>query len=188
MRPKINIKYAKLLDPFLKEYVKVNYPTYQFPSEEIVLDKVSLFQKTWSETEDLFFNFIEQYTKLQFQRNVIDCFIVSAISRDMSSPLIIRSRYDETEFIDSLIHELLHILLVDNNVSRFKYNKEISERTSNHINIFALLSCFYLKALKDENRLEKIKEKADDNNPDYKKAWEIVEEIGFEKVLENLNN
>jgi len=49
MRPEFNIKYGKLIDPFFKDSVGLNYPDYKFPLVEDVLEKVKLFRKVWEE-------------------------------------------------------------------------------------------------------------------------------------------
>ena len=123
----------------------IKYPDYQFPTEEQVLDKTKIFKNAWQKNEDLFINSIKEISGLSFQRNIIDCFIISATPRDMSAPLIIRSRYTEDEFVDVLMHELLHILLGDNKIDRFKYIKEEADRTLNHLYVFALLNYFYIE-------------------------------------------
>jgi len=187
MKPQINIRYGKLLDPFFKEHVLVKYPTYEFPTEEQVLTKVKIFQDTWKNYEDQFIESIKTVSGLSFKRSIIDCFIVSATPRDMSAPLIIRSRYDGEEFADIIMHELLHILLSDNKVNRFKYSKSESERTLNHLSVFALLNYFYIEILKDEKRLLKVKQKSKEgNNSEYARAWEIVEEVGYENIIDSL--
>lgn len=186
--PQIYIRYGKLIDPFFKDSVSINYPDYEFPTVDEIKDKVQLFRKTFEDNKDVFFVMLKDLG-LEFKRNTIDCFIVSATPRDMSAPLIIRSRYNETEFMDVMYHELLHKLFTDNEIPKYEYTDEISSTTINHIDIFAILKYFYLEFLKDEDRFQKIKEKsADLKNIQYKKAWEIVDIVGYKEIMKSIKN
>jgi hypothetical protein len=178
MKPEIKIKYGKLLDPFLIEYVKIKYPEYQFPTKESVLEKVSLFKEVWKNKGDNILEFLSKNTGLQFKRNIIDCFIVTATPKDMSSPLVIRSRYTEKEFIYIILHELIHILFSDNKVKYLEEYKNESLTTQNHIQLFLLIKKYHLNEINDPDYLEEIKNKSNTlQNKDYKRAWEIVDKI-----------
>jgi|AntRauTorcE11897_2_1112592.scaffolds.fasta_scaffold06469_3 hypothetical protein len=184
MKPKFNIKYGKLIDPFFKDSVSIKYPDYEFPTEEKIQEKIKLFKKAWEEKSDTFINFLYKETGLEFKRNVIDCFIVSATPRDMSAPLIIRSRYNEEEFLDTMYHELIHILFSDNKVSRDESFKNESIRVQNHIALHALLKKFYLEVLNDEVGFKRIYDKSsDEKNKEYRRAWDIVDEIGVDEII-----
>lgn len=183
MIPNVNIKYGKLIDPFFKEFVSVNYEGYKFPTYQEVEEKISLFKKTWAEKGPEFISFLYRTTGLEFKRNTIDCFIVSATPRDMSAPLIIRSRYSEEEFLDSIRHELIHVFLSDNKLKKIEGFNNESKTTINHIKVFALLEKYYKEVLKDEDNLIRLKNKSDEKNPDYLRAWEIVEEKGYQNIV-----
>lgn len=184
----INIKYGKLIDPFFKDSVLVNYPDYTFPSTEEVLEKVQIFKAEWQKHEEPFMNFLLDKTGLSFKRNVIDCFIVSATPRDMSAPLIIRSRYTPTEFIGIFLHELLHIFLADNKVKKQKGYEDESRTLINHLPVFALLEAYFTEIKQDKATITFLKSLAGDNpkNIEYKKAWKIVEEVGYQKIIEEM--
>ena len=183
----INIEYGKLIDPFFKDFVEKKYPDYEFPTEEDVLNKVNLFKEAWKEKGGLFMNDVCNVTELEFQKNIIDCFIVSATPKDMSAPLIIRSRYTEEEFLDTIYHELLHILLTGNKIKKAEGYDEETKTTVNHINIFAILKYYYLDILNDASGLERVVAKSEDpKNIDYKKAWDIVDEVGYKKLIEKI--
>jgi len=183
MKPTINVRHGKLIEPFFNGYVSLNYPDFEFPSDEEVKNKVELFKNIWREKEEVFINFLHNTTGLEFKRNVIDCFIVSATPRDMSAPLIIRSRYTEEEFVGVMYHELIHILFSDNKAKELEGYKDKPKTTRNHIQLFSLLNEFYLDILKDEEGLERIRAKSDDEkNIEYKKAWEIVDGLDYKEV------
>lgn len=147
----LDIKYANLLDPFLKEHIIKKYPDYIFPVEEEVQNKVKIFREIpvaeYIEKMEKFFN-------LSFKRNIIPVYIVSAIDRDMSAPLIIRSRYNKEEFTEVLLHELVHCLMTDNHIV-FQTSIE------RHIPVFKFLKS-----------VDMAKEEPKDY--DYKTAWHLA--------------
>jgi len=178
--PIINIKYGKLIDPFFRDSVKISHPEYKFPEIEDVLKKVSLFKDAWNKQESQIITFLYNETGLEFKRHIIDCVIVSATTRDMSAPLIIRSRYDEAEFVSIMLHELIHILFSDNLIKVEGYEDE-SKTTRNHIRLFVLMKKYYIEVLNEPELLDKIMSIPDTEiNKDYVKAWEIVNSMKFE--------
>ncbi len=186
MKPQINIRYGNLIDPFFKVYVEVKYPGYVFPTEEAVLGKIKDYRLAWEKMEEIFLNSIYKITNLEFKRNIIDCFIVSATPRDMSAPLIIRSRYTPDEFVDILMHELLHILFSDNKL-RGPTNKNLTERANNHVLLFAILKYFYTEILEDIERLNKVMTIPKvGNNKDYEDAWDAVNNGDYKSIISNI--
>lgn len=188
MNTTINIKYGKLIDPFFKDSVLVNYPNYTFPSKENVLEKVTLFKNEWQKHEEQFFNFLVEKTGLSFKRNIIDCFIVTATPRDMSAPLIMRSRYTPSEFIGVFTHELIHVLFSDNKVEKQKGYENESSTLRNHVPVFALLDAYFTEVSDEKEILTFLKGLAGNNpkNADYKKAWEIVNEVGYQNIIDDM--
>jgi len=183
--PVVNIRQGKLLEPFFQAYVKEKYPEHIFLDELGVAEKVSLFKTEWSLYQKVFFNAIFEVSGLRSTRNVIDVFIVSATDKDMSAPLIIRSRYEPKEFVNVLMHELLHIILTDNNVT-IAFGDE-SKTTKNHIYVFALLTYLFKEILHDERGLELEKKKSDsEKNLEYRRAWDIVEKNGYKEIISTL--
>ncbi|MCH7529792.1 hypothetical protein IIB50_01610 [Patescibacteria group bacterium] len=186
--PKITIKYGKLIDPFFKDSVEKNYPDYIFPSIEEVKKKVELFKEEWNSNGEKLLTAIFDITGLQFVRSHIDVFVVTATPRDMSAPFIIRSRYTPEEFVDMMLHELLHVLFGDNKLRFLKIEGE-SDRTLNHIEVFAVLTKLYKDTINDEIRLGKVRDKSyKGNNLEYKRAWELVDKIGYEKIIKELRS
>ena len=158
--PNITVKYGKLIDPYLKDWVKDRYPDYKFPTQEEVNDKIKLFKKVVEENRGMLEKACE-FTGMEFKRNQIDVFVVSAVNRDMSAPLIIRSRWNEEEFLEKFIHEILHVLFGDN-----KFSPEGENRTvANHLHVYAVMRHLGFE----------VKPK----DPDYVKAWELSKEYKF---------
>lgn len=183
----INIKRGKLLEPYFQAYVLQRYPDYQFPPEDEISEKIKIFKAEFVKSGEEFLNFLSDTTGLSFKRNIIDCYIVSATTRDMSAPLIIRSRWSAEEFMDVIMHELIHALFSDNKIEKIENKWNTSESTINHVMVFSLLKKFYLEVLKSEDRLKNIVSKSGpDNNVDYYNAWQIVDEVGFENIIQEI--
>lgn len=186
MRPKIKIKQGRLIEPFFKTFIEQKYPNFEFSSEETVKEKIKIFQEEWSKYNDLYFEGLEKLN-LHFQRNLIEVFIVSATDRDMNSPMIIRSRYDKKEFVSVLSHELLHTLFADNKFVQ-EYEQE-TQRTRNHIYVFAILEYLFKDIFNESERLKIEKSKSSpEKNSEYYKAWQIVEAEGHLNIIKKIKN
>jgi len=98
--------------------------------------------------------------------------------------------YDD--FIDILVHELIHNLFIQNEKSNkyFEYLAKMYKRenwnTIVHIPVHAIHKEIYLYFFNRE-RLEREKQICK-RYRDYKRAWEIVEKEGSKKIIEELRN
>lgn len=160
--PKINIRHGRLLEPFFKDYILNKYPDHVFFSEEEVLEKVDVFEKTFSERGNEALKRMYEITGLEFKKNIIDVFIVNATNRDMSAPLIIRARYTPNEFVEILIHELVHVLLTDN---KFPIDIHPDPTVAKHIPVY--------KVLKEMGYMREPKD------PKYKLAYDLADGFVF---------
>ncbi len=192
--PKINIIYGKLLDPIFLNYCK-NHPKWKnwtSPSKNEVLGKIKKYQKEWLKYEKKILLALIKVSGLSFNRDILDVYIVSGSPRQLSNPIIIKSGLLPSEFVDVLTHELIHRLLVLNNIKKKfiidkKYASE-EETAKNHIVVHALLKYIYLDILKDKNRLKKnILRSKHHNTNEYIRAWEIVEKEGYKKLIYEFN-
>jgi len=90
-------------------------------------------------------------------------------------------RTDEV-FIDTMIHEILHIF-VSGNIDYFEFVREkYSDElvlTQNHIIIYAFLESIYLD-LFNSKPLDYIRK---DLPEGYNRAIQIVKEVGYEKLI-----
>lgn len=136
--PTINIRHGKLIDPFFKGFIAAKYPDFVFLTEEHVLAQIALYKTAYQERGAALVEQMLAYTGLTFQRNIIDCFIVTATDRDMSAPLIIRARYTADEFLEVLLHELAHILMTDNG-TKLNLNLHENKTIENHIPVYAIM-------------------------------------------------
>jgi len=97
-------------------------------------------------------------------------------------------KYKVSDYIDTLVHELLHGLLSPRNkrtaeaVGKFmlKYKNE-RLKTRTHILLHAVHKHLYLKFF-GEKRLEKDIKNCQ-RRPEYGRAWEIVEAEGYKNII-----
>lgn len=126
---------------------------------------------------------------LRWKEPKIICYVVGC-ARPISDPLTIGiySRNNINYFIDTLIHELIHQIQSQNynktkkwfDYCYKKYSKE-TKTTKNHI----FLHAAHYKLLNDyygQKRLKRNIEK-DKKFIDYNRAWEIVQEEGYESII-----
>lgn len=193
MQTTINIKFAKLLDPYMRDWIQLKYPDYVFPTLEEVKEKTKLFRAEWDKNGQKILQALYDATGFEFKRNIIDVYIVSATNRDMSAPLIIRSRYTAQEFIEVITHELIHVLFGDNNFH--PGFEEENSTTRNHIYLYAILKHIYLDLLKQPEIFQKeITKYTPENlvlhpvNADYARAWQIVEEKGYMNLIKEVKD
>ena len=189
--PKIEFVYSDVYDRIwtkVKEKDKTSVKTI----EKYVKD----IEKIWGKIETKVLNKISKVSGLKWKEKKIKCYVLKS-GRCFSDPLTIVYFKDKRDFIDFLVHELIHQIQIqgaDNfhmwlRYLRKKYPKE-SQLTINHIFLHSVHKKIYLK-LFNKKRLEHdltISEKYHD----YKRAWEIVEEEGADNIIkkfkENIKN
>lgn len=180
--PKILIQYGRLIDPVFIFYCQNNpelkergWNEWAPPSKEDLDKKIKNYREEWSKHD-----IVRQLSKtlgLSFKRNIIDVFIVSGISRASSHPIIIKSGFKPKEFVITLAHELIHVILTDNKIQKVIYDKTKSDAVNNHVIVYAVLKKILDKELWD------IEVKAT-TSADYLEALELSEKIGSNKVIE----
>ncbi|MBI2409644.1 hypothetical protein HYV30_01205 [Candidatus Kaiserbacteria bacterium] len=190
--PKINIKYNRFLDPIFIFYCQNNpelkergWNDWKPPEAPVVLDRVEKYKAEWAKDGGEIIKNVCTVLGLSFQRNIIDVHIVSGSSRGFSEPIILKSGFSPKEFVDTLVHELIHALLQDN-IERVPVRilsdlfPDESTLTRNHIITHAVLKHVYIDILKDKSRLaENIERSSNADSPSYNRAWEIVDERGY---------
>ncbi len=118
--PKILIEYNRFLDPIFIAFIQ-SQPQWKdwkpAPLEE-VLEKVEEYKNEWEKYGPKILNALCEVTSLSFNREVIDVYIVSGNPRQFSNPVVIKSGFSPSEFVDVLTHELIHRLFVLNNLKK----------------------------------------------------------------------
>jgi len=193
MTPKIIFRYSHIYDVHWK-LVTENNPLRkrlqkEYPSSKTTLQYIRKIATVWGKKEKEYLQTLSSLTRLKWNRKEIHCYVVG-FCRPFSDPLTIRPYKNNDNFIDTLIHELVHNLLaLENNLEKgFKYfqkkYKEETKLTINHIPVDAILGLFHLKMF-GEKRLEKVIQ-FDSKSPEYKRAWEIAKKEGFENIIEKI--
>ncbi len=194
--PEIRIAYNRFLDPIFIFYCQNNpelkqrgWNDWTPPSRDEVKERVERYKAAWERDGEKILQAIQNALGLTFVRNVIDVHVVSGLSRGFSSPIVLKSGFAPGEFVDVLAHELIHVLFQDNvaQVPTSMLDELFpgeSITTRNHILVHAALAHLYLDILKDEKRLEANRQRSGKtSDPGYVRAWEIVDERGYQNLL-----
>ncbi|MEK7148388.1 MAG: hypothetical protein AAB770_00555 [Patescibacteria group bacterium] len=192
--PQIIIRYSKLLDPIFIFYcqnnpeLKKGWGDWVPMSREKLDENIKLFRKEWKRDEEKILRGICNILRLDFYRNVIPVYIVSGNPRQLSEPLVIKGDYSNpARFVDTLIHELIHVILTDNgekvpiSIEEKMFPNE-SHVTQVHVIVYAVLRYIYLEVLNDKERFEKYISTT--KSKDYIRALKIVEERGHRELIE----
>lgn len=194
--PQVDITYSKLLDPIFAFYCQNNPELKKgwsewapLPAREIE-ENVKLFQENWLKDGKKILQGVCDILVLDFHRNMIPVYVVSGNPRPFGDPIVIRADFARPEsFIDVLVHELIHILFMDNqkkvpwSIFMEMFPNE-SPSAQNHVIVHAVLKYVYLEILKDPERLQRdINRSSKHKNRDYIRAWEIVEERGYKELI-----
>lgn len=181
---KINFKYSWIYDQKWKTSLKNNEMQDKYPSPKEIKKYIELQKIKWSKYESKILLEISQITGLDWQESEIYCYVVGSC-KAFSDPLTLSMKADKN-FIDILIHELIHQIQIQNAKKLLKSYATLKSKypedsiiTINHIILFAVYMKLYLK-LFGKKRLQKNKPS---KNKEYVRAWEIVEKKGFENIL-----
>jgi hypothetical protein len=194
--PRIDIKYARFLDPMFKAYVLADsrWKDVVVPTEDEVKERIARYREEWERVGPQMLQGVCDVLGLRFDRPVMDVYIVSLNPRSFSDPVVLKSGYDPREFPSVLVHELIHRLFTINidrvypTIFSDLFPKE-TPTTQNHVVLHAVLKHVYLDVLHDGSLLsEHIARSKKHPTSDYSRAWEIVEERGHTEVIEEFKN
>lgn len=185
--PKIRIIYGKFLDPIFKGWFssQPNFKDRIIPEKEYVDNQILMYKEQWNLYGDKILKSLCEITGLNFERNIIDVFVVSDVYRPFSRPLVITSKYKKDAFINFMIHELVHCLFSDNELSGKGDYPHPKKEVSKHVVVHALMEYILVNVLNlpeyllaDKNNCNKFPELG------YKEAWGIVEREGYINLIE----
>ena len=194
--PHIDIKYARFLDPMFKAYVAMDprWKDVAVPTEDEVKERIVRYREEWGRVGPQMLQGVCNALGLSFDRPVIDVYIVSLNPRSFSDPIVLKSGYDPHEFPSVLVHELIHRLFTIN-IERVYPTifsdlfPEETPTTQNHVVVHALLKYVYLDVLHDESLLTgHLARSKEHSTSDYSRAWDIVNERGYKKIIEEFKN
>lgn len=200
--PQVRIKFSELLYDNVSVHLNELWAKGRdsIASKEQCEEWAENYRQEWAKYESKILPAICQELSLEFHKPVIDVSLAPWI-RAMSDPLIMSFNKYPNQFVDALTHELVHVLLTDNNKFTFfddgaeplderwkkLFGEEHSFTTLVHIPVHAVLKYVYLDVLDEPNRLERD---IDDNKktPGYKEAWQYVEDNDYKQIINKLKN
>lgn len=200
--PEIRINYARLLqEDVSKKISKLN--NWWLPSDEKSMERTEDYRRAWKPKEPQILILMQDCLGVAFYKKVIDVHIAANIL-PKSQPLIISMQDTPDQFIDTLTHELIHVLLTDNsklslqganrdfqisNVWQNMFNSEQDLSTLSHIPVFAVFKKIMLDVHQDSSRIDRDKEMLKKfGSTSYLKSWDYVEKVGYEEIIEKLKN
>jgi hypothetical protein len=199
--PQVRIKFSWLL----YEYVsRDKYKLYgkewgDIPAYEQCEKWTENYRQEWTKYEDRIIPALTTALGVSFRQPIIDASVAPGI-RAMSDPLILNFMYYPDQFVDSLTHELIHVLLTDSDKFSLKgdthgidlidaWRKLYGEHdfeTMVHIPVHAIHKYIYLDVFKEPERLRQdIKTVAADGSS-YANAWRYVEAHDYRQMVEEL--
>jgi hypothetical protein len=201
--PEIRINFSYLLHGVSKNLDKFFNPEdSKLAGPEQCEEWATAYRDEWAKHEEKILKALHEIVGLQFHKNVIDVSLVQYFI-PQSDPLIIHFLNEPDLFVDVLAHELIHLLLTDNEVVQLnshdneknlkkEWTKLFGERhdfkTLVHIPVHAILKSLYLDFLDEEYRYTRDVERASSLNKgaSYVSSWEYVNENGYKEIIAKL--
>jgi len=163
--------------------------------------KAELYRKAWAKHEGDILSAMQQVVDLKFYQPVIDVSLAPMFV-PKSDPLIINLRYEPNHFVDTLTHELWHVLLTDNNKVSIKNNyvnlvekwerlfgNEHSFKMLVHIPVMAGCKYIFNDILNEPKRQARDVDDTKtwgESGKDYLDAWEYVDSHDYKEILSQL--
>ncbi len=162
-----------------------------YPSRAEIKEVMTTWRMWWSKVEEkhAILSYLESLTRRSLTRH-LECFVYGAGLNAMSTPFLMPvlngkgNVRTEQMFVETIIHELLHMYLVTDNDVYWKYVREYYQSETivcqNHILLYAMLHKIYNDVFEGEPI-----DFSRDNLPDgYRRAIEIVRERGCDSLIE----
>ena len=159
--------------------------------------KAKEISEAWKPYETKILTAMCEVLDLEFKQNLIEIHILP-FPGAFSWPLTIGKEYfDKDRAVDTICHELIHRLLIDNTKLAYDYDtwpawrkiigKEPNNHTFNHIVVHAILKYLFIDVLNEPDRLERdIKDCQQYEN--YKSAWDYVESHDYRKLIAEIRD
>lgn len=191
MIPKIIFRYSPIYDSnyrnsdIIKKKLEDKGLTYPSPKE--IFHEIENIEPLWSKVESNVLKAISKISGLKWKEAKVICYVIGH-GRSFSDPLTIMLHETTDLFIDTLVHEMIHQIQIQNNELSKKWYSYIDKiyagetvLTKNHIIVHAVHKEIYLTIF-DKKRLETdIKESG--LSKDYARSWEIVEKEGHKNII-----
>ncbi|PIR45565.1 MAG: hypothetical protein COV09_00780 [Candidatus Vogelbacteria bacterium CG10_big_fil_rev_8_21_14_0_10_50_13] len=189
--PTIILDTSELLEELLKPFAdKQKIPIIPFVE---VNRRLNNYKELWEKEGHLLLESLCNKLGVFYDEKTISVWVSGSIVGGYSAPIIVSSNKDMESVIDLITHELIHRLAYRNK-NNWSYEDNLrsivddKERiVFNHVYVYALHQYLLTETIKDPKRLTREKKIAM-NNPANKAAWELVEEIGYPKIIEKIAN
>jgi hypothetical protein len=196
--PQIRIQSSALLYNSISEQErrswanKTGQPLLTFEEIEMYARELS---QAWHEYEAVILEGMLGLYGVEFKKNIIDIY-VNPWNNSISNPLIINPRRSPTIQIDTITHELLHVLFTDNTSFsiheedngvrltdewRELFGDEHAWKSLVHIPVHAGLKSIFLDTLNEPVRLARDLSRCQ-HNQIYKDAWDYVESHNYSNI------
>lgn len=176
---KINFRYSRPYDEMLTLMSGLEYDEFQEVSVKKYIDELNSF---WKEDGKKIIDEIERVSGLKFKAD-LECYVVKNMRyAAFSHPLTLR--LDESGNIKAtMIHELTHILLVQNSSKIVKLiNKKFKEESRLKIHLPVLL--IFKNVVGNLYGKEYLERSFDmERDGELEKIWKIVKSINFNKNI-----
>ncbi|MBT4376129.1 hypothetical protein HOD29_02025 [archaeon] len=190
MNPKINFAYSLNYDKHWNLLLEEKF------NPKGAKEKYDLFisnlRNVWTSEEEKILNLISKYSNLKWIDPEIKIYFVSALKvSGFSDPLTIKMNEDYLKIVETLIHELLHIILVQNimkikpvMIELLKLFPKEEKRTRIHLLINFLSDKIFREVFGEEeaNRIKNISRKF----IGLKRAYELLEDEGNKSKIREL--
>lgn len=196
--PEIRIRYGWLFSENVSEHLNELWgggtPLRTYEEYEKIADD---YRKAWQPYEKKILRGMCETFGLTFRQGIIDVYIAPWVAA-FSDPMVIGVTNTPDRFVEILTHELLHRLLTDNNESTYHtkyayhwkklFGVDVTDEGFGvlvHIPVHAGLQAIFDDVLGEPERTAHDKELCK-QWPTYDTAWKYVEEHGYRKIIEQL--
>lgn len=186
---KIVFKYSWIYDDQFREGYKSlkGNSKHKYPLREEIIKFKDELEKLWQKDGDKILNELSDVTGLKWKEDKTMCYIVGW-SMPFSDPLTIPVFKDLHYAFDTLIHELIHQLFIQNDEKGKDYwkyinanYKELPFNARIHIPVHAIHEHIFIKFF-DRKRLN-TEIKIMSSYKDYKTSWEMVKKEGYRNII-----
>ncbi|MEK6884046.1 MAG: hypothetical protein AABY22_30735, partial [Nanoarchaeota archaeon] len=155
MISKIRFRYSWIYDqnyrnsPKIQENLKSQGKEY--PSTKNIFNYIKKIEPLWKRHEKIVLKEISKLTGLSWREKEVLCYLIG-FGRPFSDPLTLRLYDNKKDFIDTLIHEMIHQIQTQNQIINRKWKEYIEKKykketqtTRNHLLVHSVHYKIYLK-------------------------------------------
>jgi hypothetical protein len=197
MKPKVEFKWSWIYE---QEYHAPGIKSKEFNLEKYdkeIKKFISKIKSEWEKVEEKVFLVLSKESGLSWKEEKIFCYVIKQstffpISDPLTIPISLGDKDTFTltskRYIDMLVHELIHNLLIQNEKESDGYFEKvfnIYKKEKFNTVIHLLIHALHEKVMKSVFNEERLNEEigATQCFPDYKRSWEIVLEKGSDKII-----